>query len=237
MFTFILACTDVTKTEASEKITLVSDTASEQRHDCFEERYMPIEIQGWAVCVDHTATSQMTVVENLEEDLSFITGFLEPEVLSFLRTVRIYVEKDIPDFPGAVYHPSSHWLEENGYPTHWAESIQIGNTDNYLSWTDIQPAMVFHELSHAWHHQSLGYDDSTILFAYDEAMDSGIYEDVPYAGGGNQVAYAVNNEMEYFAELSEAWFWVNDFYPFVQADLLTFDPLGAEMVFHAWTPE
>lgn len=237
MFGFFFACTDIPKPEGSETTTTDSDTASEQVHDCFEERYTPIEILGWAVCVEPTGTSQMTVVAHLKDDLNVVRGFLDPEVLNFLQTVRIYVEKESPNVPGAVYHPSSLWLEENGYPTHWAESIQIGNADNYLSWTDIQPAMVFHELSHAWHHQSLGFDDPTILFAYNEAMDSGIYEDVLYAGGGNQVAYAVNNEMEYFAELSEAWFWVNDFYPFDQADLLTFDPLGAEMVFQVWTPE
>jgi hypothetical protein len=125
-------------------------------------------------------------------------------------------------------------LSQNGYPTYWAESIQIGNAANYLSWTSVQPAMVLHELSHAWHHQVLRYDQTAIKAAYDNAMATGIYSSVPYAGGGNQMAYATSNEMEYFAELTEAYFWENDFYPFVQSELQDFDPMGYQAVEASW---
>ena len=43
-------------------------------------------------------------------------------------------------------------------------------------------------------------------------------------------------EKEYFAELSEAWYWENDFQPFDRAELETFDPQGAAAVEAAWTP-
>ncbi len=36
--------------------------------------------------------------------------------------------------------------------------------------------------------------------------------------------YALNNDQEYFAELSEAFFGVNDFYPFVKAEVMQHDP-------------
>jgi hypothetical protein len=39
---------------------------------------------------------------------------------------------------------------------------------------------------------------------------------------------------EYFAELSEAYFWVNDFYPFVRAELREHDPAGYAAVEAAW---
>ena len=95
--------------------------------------------------------------------------------------------------------------------------------------------MVLHELAHAWHHQVLGYDHPGIEAAYDAAMAEGLYDSVLYAGGWYLEAYAASSAVEYFAELTEAWFWQNDYYPFERADLLSFDPVGAAAVQEAWT--
>jgi len=153
--------------------------------------------------------------------------------LERLQGVRVWVELT-SDWTGAQYHPSATWLENNGYPTHWARSIQITNTDSYLSWAELKPATVLHELAHAWHHQVVGYGDPAIAEAYASAMASGRYDSVEYAGGGTSEAYATLDDREYFAELTEAWFWENDFYPFVRDDVIEFDPLGAEVVEASW---
>ena len=199
----------------------------EPNYECGNEGlYTPSPIGQWKVClsnalIQNSPTIQEQSLALLNTDLDRIETLLDNRIVSQLQTVFIWVEDDVEQFPGAVYHPSPQWLSQNGYPTYWAQSIQIGNATNYLSWTAVQPAMVLHELSHAWHHQVLGYDQATIKAAYDNAMASGIYSSVPYAGGGNQTAYATNNEMEYFAELTESYFWENDFYPFVQSELRT----------------
>jgi hypothetical protein len=122
----------------------------------------------------------------------------------------------------------------NGYPPYWARGVQIGNAANYLDWTNTQPAMVLHELSHAWHHQVVGYNEPAIIGAYEAATNSGIYESVAYAGGGVQRAYATSNVQEYFAELTEAYFWVNDFGPFSRDELEEFDPLGLVTIENGW---
>ena len=205
--------------------------------DCIEERYTPLRIAGWPVCMEAALFSAdglgPAVTERLDQDLNTVIGALEPAIIDRLKTVRFWVE-DNGAWPAGVYHPSAAWLETNGYPAHWAESVQIGNAANYLSWTAVQPAMVLHELAHAWHHQFLGYAHPGILEAYAAAMADGRYSDVAYAGGGTAEAYATTNEMEYFAELTEAWFWENDFYPFIRADVLAFDPLGASVIEAAW---
>lgn len=240
---FLLACTTPDDTATPPPADTPADTGSPEsadHDDCIEDRYTARVIQGWAVCIETTvlddAAHGEAVLALLESDLSHILTVLEPEVSGFLQGVRIWVEHDHADWGGAVYHPSATWLEENGYPTHWAESVQIGSTADYLSWTEIQPAIVLHELSHAWHHQSLGYDDASVQQAYDAALASGIYDSVPYAGGGKSTAYATTSVQEYFAELTEAWFWENDFYPFVREELQSFDPVGAAMVEAAWQP-
>ena len=206
-------------------------------HDCVDERYRAFDVRGWEVCVDQGVLEDEAhgeaVLTLLSSDLKTVLTVVPEGPAAFLQEVRVWVEHT-SDWPGAVYHPSASWLSSNGYPTYWAESIQIANSANYLSWTAIQPAIVLHELSHAWHHQYLGYDDPDLLKAYDEAMASGIYNDVAYAGGGTGTAYATTNVQEYFAELTEAWFWENDYYPFVQEELVAFDPFGAEVIEASW---
>jgi len=91
--------------------------------------------------------------------------------------------------------------------------------------------------THAWHHQVLGYDNAEIEKAYEDAMESGNYNIVAYAGGDTQKAYATNNKQEYFAELTEAYFWVNDFYPFNRSELADFDPVGHQVIANAWLPK
>ena len=211
-------------------------------YDCGDEAlYSQDPIGQWRVCVSaDLQASDASLCEEamalLESDLGRIEGLWEDAIIEQLQSVRIWLERDVAAFPGGVYHPSASWLSSNGYPEYWAEGIQLGNAANYLSWTSIQPALVLHELSHAWHHQVLGYDQSEIKAAYDAAMASGIYEAVAYAGGGTQEAYATTNEIEYFAELSEAYFWENDFYPFTQSELAEFDPQGFTAVENAWLP-
>ena len=213
------------------------DEPLEATHDCVEDRYTPLWVMGWEVCIESVVLDDESlgepVLSLLEHDLLMIIDVLPPDVADWLKGVRIWIELD-GDWPGGVYHPSAVWLAGEGYPTHWAESIQLGNAANYLSWTATQPAIVLHELAHAWHHQYLGYSHPDILDAYASAMASGIYESVPYVGGWSLEAYATTNAIEYFAELTEAWFWENDFYPFVRDELIEFDPVGAEVVESVW---
>ena len=40
--------------------------------------------------------------------------------------------------------------------------------------------------------------------------------------------------MEYFSELTESYFGINDFYPFVKEELKKYDPIGYECVEKIW---
>jgi hypothetical protein len=216
------------------------DTYSGPSTDCGDDAlYLVSPIENWRVCVsvDLQTTDPLLAseaLEHLEGDLDKVEGLLDPSIVQRLQEVRIWLERDVPQFPGGVYHPSPDWLADNGYPEYWAEGVQLGNAANYLDWTNIQPAMVLHELTHAWHHQVLGYDQLEIKSAYEAAMESGMYNNVAYAGGGTDKAYGTNNHIEYFAELTEAYFWENDFYPFQKTQLATFDPQGYQAVENAW---
>ena len=100
------------------------------------------------------------------------------------------------------------------------------------------PYVVLHELAHAYHNQVLegGFAEPRVKAAYDGAVEAGIYDEVMSHTGRKVRHYGLNNQMEYFAETTEAYFGVNDFYPFVRAELKEFDPMGFAMMEEIWGP-
>ncbi|MDG2351335.1 MAG: hypothetical protein P8L35_00785 [Acidimicrobiales bacterium] len=89
------------------------------------------------------------------------------------------------------------------------------------------------------------FGDTQISEAYEAAMSAGIYDAVhrriiegageSKLGEDNLVeAYAATARTEYFAELTEAWFWENDYYPHNREELLEHDPLGVAAIKAAW---
>ena len=79
-----------------------------------------------------------------------------------------------------------------------------------------------------------GYEYAPIKAAYAAANASGKYEHVLQIRGKTERHYALNNDQEYFAESTEAFFGTNDFYPFVRAELKEFDPQMEAVVREAW---
>ena len=77
----------------------------------------------------------------------------------------------------------------------------------------------------------MSYDP--IRKAYLKAMSTDKYDSVSRKGSPpehKEKHYACTNFEEYFAETVEAYFWENDFFPYVRSELEEFDPEGAEMV-------
>jgi hypothetical protein len=133
-------------------------------------------------------------------------------------------------------HWSADWLESAGLPREKAGGVEVVNARDFLEWRSSQPYMVLHELAHAYH-RMIGGDLPEIVAAYEHARAAGLYESVGRntAPTGDTVrAYAATNHHEYFAELSEAYFALNDFEPYTRAQLERHDPEGFAMVERVW---
>tara|TARA_B100000029_G_scaffold158541_1_gene153921 strand:+ start:629 stop:1354 length:726 start_codon:yes stop_codon:yes gene_type:complete len=153
-----------------------------------------------------------------------------------IKDVSIWVDNGDFGCPGACYHPSKIWLAENGLNPDKEKSIQIGSPELFLEWTKQQPFMILHELAHAYHHQFLGYWNEDVNKAYERALDSGSYEEVLHWNGDTVRHYGLNNSQEYFAESTEAYFGVNDFYPFVRGELKVHDYEMYILINDLWNP-
>ncbi|MGB0951697.1 MAG: hypothetical protein ACPG31_00585 [Planctomycetota bacterium] len=202
-------------------------------------KYKEVELEGWKIHVQKKLYAKKDLREEvlalLRIELWEIRTRLPQPVVERLQEVEMRFHLDRPECPGGVYHPSAQWLTDHDLPANWAEGIEFGVAANFLSWSRNQPDMVLHELSHAWHHQVLGYDHAGIQAAFQKLTESAALENILYITGGRQKAYALTNPMEFFAEMSEAWWGVNDMYPFVRGELMEAFPEVADLMPGAWT--
>lgn len=202
--------------------------------------YETTHVEGWQVLVQDELLADAALSDQvlalLRTKLWEISQQLPAEVVERLRAVPIRMHLDREGCPGGVYHPSATWLRNNGFPEDWARGVEFGNARNFLSWSFVQPAMVLHELAHAWHDQVLGFHHPYVTEVFEAVRDSGRLHRVLYRTGGERPAYAANNSAEFFAEMSEAWWATNDFYPFVRAELKRDFPEVAELMEATWAP-
>lgn len=201
--------------------------------------YKERTIQGFTVRVNRSLAEHKReaadAFKELESQLRKIARVVPAGPLADLRKVRIWLEWNDKPEGAAEFHPSEKWLTEHGYNPEKAGGVEISNARNFVDWSRrIQPWMVLHELAHSYHFRTLGDGYEGIEEAYRRAMDGKLYDSVEYYDGTRQKAYAATNPKEYFAELSEAYFGRNDFYPFTRAQLERHDPAGARLMEQAW---
>ncbi|MFT7485447.1 MAG: hypothetical protein ACI9F9_001297 [Candidatus Paceibacteria bacterium] len=214
---------------------LVPPTGSESQLPYeYEERQM----EGWTVLVQRELMADedlcQRVTSVLEVKLWEIETRLPQAVVERLQSVKIRLHLDRAGCAGGVYHPSQEWLREHDFPEDWARGIEFGNARNFLSWGRQQPAMVLHELAHAWHHQVLGYERKEVIEAFEQTEREQTLDEVLYVTGGAKRAYALNNPQEFFAEMSEAWWATNDFFPFVRVEVQESFPHVVGMLESCW---
>jgi hypothetical protein len=205
------------------------------------DQYERRNIEGWTILInraligqEHELTERALTL--LRFQLYQITRKVPPAAVRKLRTIHIWLEEDEPYHDGVTYHPSLEWLRAKGANPAKAGGIDICNVRNFLKWTLDQPWLLLHELSHGYHHKFLpgGHRNPEIKAVYDHAMRAGLYDSVLRINGQMEKAYATTNDKEYFAELTEAFFGTNDFYPFVRAELRRHDPMAFNLLQQVW---
>ena len=204
--------------------------------------YTVQKIEGWKVLVNNQLLSGHTrlaedVLKLLKHQLYQITRVVPDKPLKKLRRVPIWVEYKAPRHPCMCYHPSRQWLSEHDFNPEKERSVEIANAENFLKWTIDQPWMVMHELAHSYHRCVLGYDNTEVRKAYQKAVEGKRYESVLHISGRSRRSYALNNDQEYFAESTEAFFGTNDFYPFVRSELQQHDPHMYRLLKKLWGGE
>ena len=192
---------------------------------------------GWNVRIDTRLRSGdlgARAIGLLEDELREVARLVPEKAVDVLRKVPIWLCLDEGTGAGAEYHPDKGWLEKNGYNPDKAKAVEIGDAADFLREIRRQPMMVLHELAHAYHDQALGFGHAEIKAAYEAAVKAGTYESVLFWDNRKVRHYALTDPMEYFAEATEAFFGVNDFFPFVRAELREHDPEITRVLHKVW---
>lgn len=202
-------------------------------------------VRGWTVHLHDElfarspgATRRM--LDILDGQLQRVIEVVPPTALSQLREIPIWIN---PPYEGkrgtAEYHPQRKWLEDNGREPRMTAAIEITNVNRFPFENRRMPYLLLHELAHGYHHRIVdnGYGNREIRAAYQRAVESGDYDDVPRFDGNRTIrdkAYGMSSPMEYFAESTEAYFGKNDFFPFDRTELLEHDPAMHDLVKQLW---
>lgn len=196
--------------------------------------YDPVEkqIAGWTVAVDPKLLAEENkeiadkAFEALANHLQRVKYIVPEDRLKKLQKLRIWLELNNSKLGNMQYHPSRGWLLANKHDPRLVKHVHIPRAKQLFDpkmWAK-HPYVVLHELAHSYHDQVMSFDHPDIIAAYNDAKKKGIYEEVLLYTGRKVRHYALTNHKEYFAESTEAYFGVNDFYPFVRAELKQHDP-------------
>lgn len=207
-------------------------------------RFDPVErdIEGWTIHVDPALLEGQRAAEGerallmLANHLQRIKILVPAEALEKLQQIEIWMEFSHPQLKAMQYHPSRQWLIDHGHDRRLARKVHIPQAQALLSREQMfkHPAVILHELAHAYHDQVLGFDHPEVIAAFERAKEAGIYQDVLSYTGQMVRHYGLTNHKEYFAEGTEAYFYRNDFYPFVRAELKRHDRALHDLLKHLW---
>ena len=206
--------------------------------------HTPRDIEGWTVRVDDRllkgegAALGERALKLLNARLVAITIVVPEKALAKLRAITIELDLDYGGLSPMQYHPDAGWLKVNGYSEALAKCVHIPGAEEFLSPFENHrmPWVVLHELSHGYHDQVLGFDEPRVAAVWEKFCASGKYKSVLTSPGPMREHYGLNNPKEFFAEMTEAYFGSNDFYPFVTGELKQAEPEIFALMADIWGP-
>lgn len=200
------------------------------------------KLEGWTLRVDDRllqgpdAEAGTKALRFLEAKLAEIKVVVPEDQVKQLQSVVIVLDKTCGKLGSMQYHPSAGWLKANGYPESLARCVHLPRVAEVVTKRNIreQPWVILHELAHAYHDQFLGFDDPRVKQCFEAYKKAGRGEKALLHNGQRVKHYGLTNEKEFFAEMTEAYFGSNDFFPFNRAELQESEPEIYELMVRIW---
>lgn len=200
------------------------------------------QMEGWTVHVDTRLLSDENAemgrhaLQILKNQLFGIKLVLAEEKVKRLQQVPVWVDLTCGELKAMQYHPSAGWLRAQGYSGELAKCVHIPHLKSFIDARTLreQPDVMLHELAHAYHDQVLSFDHKEIKAAWARFKESKKYESVLHIRGEITKHYGLTTQMEFFAEMTEAYFGMNDFFPFNSAELKKEEPQLFQLLEDVW---
>lgn len=180
-------------------------------------------------------------VERLNQNIELALNILPPHAHQQIAKQQFWVMYGPKATGGGETSGLSYFRP--GAPKHnekrderWNSAVVIYCARNYVNLTDLWALKaVLHELAHAYQLEQWPEKEPRILAAYDNAMAETLYLNVENNKGGVfERAYATQNQLEYFAEISCMFFARCNYRPYDRSELRAYDPVGYRTVRELW---
>jgi hypothetical protein len=208
--------------------------------------YKTVTIDKWTVFVEKQLLSESPVVAKqaqlrLKAMLAKALAALPEASRAGLRKLPIYLLYG-PKAKGGGRDNGLEYFQKDAPKYHkkldprWGSCMVIYCADNYVRISDFWALKALvHEFAHAYHLEQWPEDQPDIFRAWDNAAKQGLYRNVKDdSGRAIDKAYALVNQLEYFAELSCMYFIGCNYQPFNRKELKAYDPRGHAMIQKMW---
>ncbi len=210
------------------------------------EGYQRVTVAGYTVMVEDDLVERPSlynsVISKLEGDLRYMMSVVPAKAIKATKQTKIWMNFETEVIGGlggrgACYYQSAGYLVRWNQEIAKVHGIEVFNAKEFLIWKGIVGSVMIHEFAHSYHFKAVtDLPGGDVWAAYANALVKGKYDKVQFRYIDNQLfkAYALANSYEYFAELSEAYFKLNNYYPHTAAELKEFDPMGYELMETMW---
>ena len=176
------------------------------------------------------------MVKILSYKLHVMDHFISEEGQKELHEIPVWLEYGRKG-PYLQYCRDIGKLKDEGMNPDKLGAIEVGDPQRMMDWSMLQQSDVLHQVAlayydrHAKKNIELG---KKITAAYEQAKKDGKYNSVLRFDGKHLPLPAMASEEEYFAELMESYFLVNDHYPFIRCELKDQDGAGYKVIADLW---
>jgi len=183
-------------------------------------------------------------LEKLQATLKVIEKKLPSHSLNKLKTLNVFLmwgedSSNGGKKSGMRFVRRGETINRLHYDNKWEHSIVIYSAKNLMHLNEMwTKKAIFHEFAHAWHILNWPEKYHEIVKPWSQAKYNDLYLNVEdYKNRIKPEAYALKNNLEYFAELSAMYFVGGDYFPYDRSKLIDYDPLGVSMVEKLWGVE
>jgi hypothetical protein len=208
--------------------------------------YASVAANDWTIEVEKQLLTEEPelagkAVARLAQNLNAALAVLPEASRGKLKKVKIFLmygpkAKGDGRDNGFEYHQRSAPDCYRTLDPRWGNGIVAYSAENYVWQSDLWALKLpLHELAHAYHLDQWQEDRAEIVKAYENARQRKLYRHLQdEAGSMIDKAYAIENPIEYFAELSCMYFAGCDYAPHNRKELEAYDPEGCAMIRELW---
>lgn len=177
---------------------------------------------------------------NLNKVLHLLPSHSHPVVKS-LKLFIMHGTKHKDREQGLQYFHAGEPAFIRSLDQNWNHALVVYSAENYVYINAASEIWglksTLHEVAHGYHRSHWPSDQPDMVNAWKNAAEKGLYRnvaDVEKKDFIHPVAYAMENNSEYFAELTACYFFRINYYPDTRSKLKTYDPMGYALIQKLW---